>query len=551
MDSGRSKKIKNYYPASQCCWQSRDGVKKPKNGATNVFDLGLLNSAKLKILYNYYYDNVDSGENSRLTSESKNLLSVCCLVEYGEHSFLFTGDIMENSSDGKNQLDGETRLLSNNSGVIPQNVTVYKAAHHGSRTSSSQKFIDYIKPKHVVISGCAGGKKYHFPDVTVTDRFLQYTENIYITSKQNDDKKVDYYGEVTFKTDGKKLTVTSTKETQDDGTTPKLITDTEWFKINRTFNVFTLYGDNNGESNCTLIKYGETEILIDCGMNRTGSQLGLINKVKKYCTDKKLEYVIVTTTQAESLGGLIGDSNYKGESLNNGLLDEMSVGTIIEFGASNYDLSNPKKDAARALAQYQEKRLKANTVVSALEAIAQNDGVLKITDYFSIDILESMFYVDDLDKHNENDYSVCCLITFREKKFLFMGDSTDSAGGIEYLKEHNENIANVDYYRVPNYGGEESYNEEFLRFINPKFAVLDCMAGMKRGAYPGVEHVKAVEKVTNGELYLTGQLVNGQNTEVCGDITYTVKYALGETSIVISEGETKISDTLWWKNNAA
>ena len=48
------KKIKNYYPASQCCWQSRDGVKKPKNGATNVFDLGLLNSAKLKILYNYY-----------------------------------------------------------------------------------------------------------------------------------------------------------------------------------------------------------------------------------------------------------------------------------------------------------------------------------------------------------------------------------------------------------------------------------------------------------------------------------------------------------------
>ena len=595
-------KIKNYYTASQCCWKAR-GSSQPENGAKNVFKLG--NNATLNILYNYYYDH---------NTEEKNMMSVCTLIKCGDKSFLFTGDLEEE------KYGGETELINNpdNKKLFPKsNITVYKAGHHGSKTSSSQNFINYIRPEYVVISACAGGQ-YNFPSADVAERLFSYTDKIYITSARSNDN-TEYYGDIIFITDGKTIEVKSSGQcdgyirdeddeagTEDDTVsneikpeykweslfaeeqkrlrelykqinkeekkiylgTPRLIQDTWWYKANRNdvFNVYTLYGDNNGESNCTLIKYGHTELLIDCGMNRKGSQQPLIDKVKKYCNDGVIEYAVVTTSQSESIGGLVGDSDEKGNSLGNGLLDIFEFGTIIEFSASNFNLENPKQDSATALAQYLEKRQKAK-VIPASEAVKENDGVTLIngSEYFTLDILESKFYRNGLVKRKEDDYSVCCLVTFRGKKLLFLGDLTDSSKGMQYLLEKNEKeIANVDFYRAPNYGGAESYTEKkdlgkkFLNHIKPKFVVVDCMAGMllsqKGVSYPGVEHVKALvdNEVSGGNVYLTGQLIDGQNTEVCGDITYTLKSCNGKVEDpIISEGEIKITETQWWQDNAA
>ena len=562
--------IENYYPASMCV----------NGSAPNTFQLG--NGATITVLNNVYYTE---------STDEKNMVSVCFLIKYGSKSFLFTGDLEEEV------YKGETKLIDNNKGVIPENVTVYKVAHHGSDSSSSQEFVDHIRPEYAVMSACAGGRKYNFPSETVTSRLFTYTDKIYVTSmySESQSQNMEYYGDVIFITDGEDIEVKTSgqvpvsEEDYGDGDegdhsngggdeeiseykweelfntlseqigkplgTPRLIQDTAWFKANRTdvFNVFTFYGNNNGESNCTLIKYGHTEILIDCGINSKGSQSYLVNKVLDYCTDGVIEYAIVTTSQIESLGGFIGDYNERNESLGNGLFDLVEIETLIEFSASNIDLKDPAKDSAKAVAEYKKKKSAVKTLISAQKAANTNDGVIEISDYFSIDILNSKFYVDDNKDHKEDDYSVCALVTFREKKLLFLGDLTNTADGMEYLMEYNPNIKDVDYYRVANYGGKDSYYDEFIKYIAPKTAIIDCTAGMilsKKGeSYPYNTLCVHLDKLTNGEVYLTGQRDGYQTKEVCGDIMYSIKHCNGVVSSEINE--IRLRETSWWDKNIA
>ena len=119
--------------------------------------------------------------------------------------------------------------------------------------------------------------------------------------------------------------------------------------------------------------------------------------------------------------------------------------------------------------------------------------------------------------------------------------------------ENNHNIKGVDYYRVANYGGKDSYYDEFIKYITPKTAIIDCTAGMilstKGESYPYKVLCVHLDKITKGELYLTGQLVNSQNKDVCGDITYSIKHCNG---VVRSEiNEIRLRETSWWDKNVA
>ncbi len=61
--------------------------------------------------------------------------SVVALVRYGDHEFLFTGDI---------SADTEAQLVSHN---LISDIDVLKVAHHGSKTSSSETFIMQAQPE--------------------------------------------------------------------------------------------------------------------------------------------------------------------------------------------------------------------------------------------------------------------------------------------------------------------------------------------------------------------------------------------------------------------
>jgi hypothetical protein len=69
-----------------------------------------------------------------------------------------------------------------------------------------------------------------------------------------------------------------------------------------------------------------------------------------------------------------------------------------------------------------------------------------------------------------------------------------------------------------------------------------------------MQNLVDVVKGKNGAIYLTGMLKNQQNSELCGDITYSItsKVTDGERKVTAGidddEKEIKLTETEWWKN---
>ncbi|MBQ7770355.1 MAG: MBL fold metallo-hydrolase, partial [Clostridia bacterium] len=62
---------------------------------------------------------------------------------------------------------------------------------------------------------------------------------------------------------------------------------------------------NKYTGDCTLIKVGDTEVLIDAG-SRKGSAETIVPYVQQYCTDGVLEYVIATHAHQDHIAGFVG-----------------------------------------------------------------------------------------------------------------------------------------------------------------------------------------------------------------------------------------------------
>lgn len=100
--------------------------------------------------------------------ETKNNDSLVLLISHGEFNVLLTGDI------GKAV---EERLLEK----LPA-IDVLKVAHHGSKTSSSEKFLKGISPNISVIS-CGLFNPYNVPATEVMKTLKTYSRRVFLTSK--------------------------------------------------------------------------------------------------------------------------------------------------------------------------------------------------------------------------------------------------------------------------------------------------------------------------------------------------------------------------------
>lgn len=130
--------------------------------------------------------------------------SVCVVIMYGAHSFLLTGDL---SSKFESKLIAARGPLVKqgvplqDAQLLPQHVTVYKAGHHGSKTSSGASLLTYIKPEYAVISA-GRDNKYGHPNEETLTRLQMYAQEILSTIDR---------GTITFISDGRLLEVETEK----------------------------------------------------------------------------------------------------------------------------------------------------------------------------------------------------------------------------------------------------------------------------------------------------------------------------------------------------
>ena len=89
---------------------------------------------------------------------------------------LFTGDIEEIAENRLCELYRDTDKLKS---------TILKVAHHGSKTSSTAKFLELVTPK-IALIGVGEGNKFGHPNNGVLNRIRDYTNKIYRTDKNGE-----------------------------------------------------------------------------------------------------------------------------------------------------------------------------------------------------------------------------------------------------------------------------------------------------------------------------------------------------------------------------
>jgi competence protein ComEC len=125
------------------------------------------------------------GKVSAGTGDSNNS-SVVARLDYGENSFLFTGDI--ESPAEKEILES---LPADGHGDENVDVDVLKVAHHGSKYSSSEAFLDAASPETAVIS-VGKNNSYGHPTEAVLDALKSRNINVLRTDELGD---IRYYCE--------------------------------------------------------------------------------------------------------------------------------------------------------------------------------------------------------------------------------------------------------------------------------------------------------------------------------------------------------------------
>ncbi len=147
-----------------------------------------INGVQIEVLYPPG-DFMKKNETWRL---EKNNNSMVLKFTLGETSFLFPGDI---------EAEAEKELVETAGDKLKSTVLI--APHHGSKTSSTEAFLDAVKPEYVIIS--AGWEnRFHFPHPSVIKRYEKRNCQIFRT---------DLDGAIKMSTNGQTLEIETYRAT--------------------------------------------------------------------------------------------------------------------------------------------------------------------------------------------------------------------------------------------------------------------------------------------------------------------------------------------------
>lgn len=134
----------------------------------------------IKIEKDIFFEVLWPNNNCIIKNNPLNNNSIVTKLNYKNNfSILFTGDIEE---EAENEI-----VKKYNTDKL--NATILKVAHHGSKTSSTEIFIEKVKPK-ISLIGVGENNKFGHPNTNILDRLHLYGSQIYRT---------DIHGEITVK----------------------------------------------------------------------------------------------------------------------------------------------------------------------------------------------------------------------------------------------------------------------------------------------------------------------------------------------------------------
>ena len=301
---------------------------------------------------------------------------------------------------------------------------------------------------------------------------------------------------------------------------------------NTELSVHFLEFENKKSGDCTLIKTGDTEVLIDAGSTR-GSADDVNKYLKKYCTDGVLEYVIATHAHEDHIAAFVGDDSHPG------VFSQFETGIIIDYTG--------KKTTSQVSKDYESARdaeVQAGaTHYTALECWKEQNGAKRtyeLGENITLNILYQKYYGQSTT--NENNYSVCVLLSENDNHYLFTGDLEE--GGESSLVENN-NLPKCKVYKGGHHGSKTSSTDTLLQKIQPEIVCVCSCAG-DTNSFPHQEFIDRISVWTD-QVYLTRMIWNGVSQSMNGNIVVTSLN--GEVSVNCTNNNILLKDTEWFKAN--
>ncbi len=309
---------------------------------------------------------------------------------------------------------------------------------------------------------------------------------------------------------------------------------------------------NKYTGDCTLIKCGNTEVLIDAG-SRKDSAATVKAYVDQYCEDGVLEYVIATHAHQDHIAGFVGSSVKNGTRT--GILYQYKIGTIIQFAGTN-STTSIYQDYLKAV-EYAKGR--GAEVYTAKQCWYQTDGAQK--QYFldeaktvSLNILYQRYYEEST--KDENDYSVCTLLTqnlgAQSLNYLFTGDLEKD--GESSLVDNNK-LPQVELFKGGHHGSYTASTQKLINVIKPKNVAVCCCCGTTEytenlnNTFPAQAFIDRISVHTEN-IYCTTLMLDykkGLFQSMNGNIVFYTEN--GELKVDCSNNNTVLKDTEWFKNN--
>lgn len=316
---------------------------------------------------------------------------------------------------------------------------------------------------------------------------------------------------------------------------------------------------NKYTGDCTLIKVGNTEVLIDAG-SKASSIPYIKEHLDKYVTDGKLEYVVVTHAH---------EDHYAGFATNNGtdsLFDLYDIGTIIEFAKTNQTAGKKlfdnyvreRNDAVTRGAKCFTALECVNNDTNSKGELAESKYILSegSSDEISMQILYQKYYKEKAT--TENNYSVCLQIVEGENRYLFTGD-LEAEGEASLVNENADKLGKVKLYKAGHHGSKTSSSAKLMAVIQPEIVCVCCCAGSSEYTSKNENQFPTQAFINNVSIY-TDQIYV---TTLCLDYSANLFESFNGTIVLYvyreegkvksklscSNNNTVLEDTEWFKNN--
>ena len=310
---------------------------------------------------------------------------------------------------------------------------------------------------------------------------------------------------------------------------------------------------NKYTGDCTLIKVGNVEVLIDCG-SRTDSVMTVSGYLNGYITDGKIEFVIITHAHQDHYAGFATPEKM------DSIFDLYDCGTIITFAKTNQKATNTTyKNYLRELNDEIANGAKHYTADNCYNNASGAQRSYALGAGYSLEILYNKYYFENAT--TENDYSVCCMISGNSKNFLFTGDlekAGEEALANKYKTDHSEidfTSFSVDLYKAGHHGSKTSSNDAFLDVFKPQICCVCCCAGSSEytktadNQFPTQAFIDRISNYTD-KVYVTTLCVDYDKNEFesfNGNIIVLVKG--NDIDVKCSANNLLLKDTDWFKNN--